>query len=109
MKVEMKKVHIALTGLTLTIILLSFNRLTSVTSVYLQPYDFLRLLDFNAMIPLPLLTVIFYYILKRNIAENSTKKTKYFTFLGILFISGVFLFGAGSGDHEVTNLSEVLD
>ena len=46
----MKKVHWTLTGLSLTIVLLSLNRLTSFTAGYLQPYEFLRWVDFNAML-----------------------------------------------------------
>jgi len=100
----MKRVHLLLTGLSITILLLSFNRLTSFTLSYLQPYDFLRWLDFNAMIPIPLLSIILYYLLLREVIyESKFKKTKSYVFLFLLFITGVYLFGASSGNHEVTN------
>ena len=100
----MKKIHLLLTGLSAVILLLSFNRLTSFTLSYLQPYDFLRWLDFNAMIPIPLLSIILYYLLLREIIyEAKFKKTKLYTLLFLLFITGVYLFGASSGNHEVTN------
>jgi len=100
----MKRVHLLLTALSITILLLSFNRLTSFTLSYLQPYDFLRWLDFNAMIPIPLLSIILYYLLLREVTyESKFKKTKLYSFLFLLFITGVYLFGASSGDHEVTN------
>jgi len=100
----MKKVHLLLTGLSLVILLLSLNRLTSFTLSYLQPYDFLRWLDFNAMIPIPLLSILLYYFLLRAVTyESSFKKTKLYVFLFVLFIVGVYLFGASSGNHEVTN------
>ena len=100
----MKKVHLLLTGLSLVILLLSLNRLTSFTLSYLQPYEFLRWLDFNAMIPIPLLSIILYYLLLREVTyESKFKKTKSYVFLFLLFITGVYLFGASSGNHEVTN------
>jgi len=100
----MKRVHLLLTGLSITILLLSFNRLTSFTLSYLQPYDFLRWLDFNAMIPIPLLSIIIYYLLLREVTyESKFKKTKLYIFLFLLFITGVYLFGVSSGNHEVTN------
>jgi hypothetical protein len=100
----MKKVHWTLTGLSLTIVLLSLNRLTSFTAGYLQPYEFLRWVDFNAMLPIPLFSVVLYYLLQRQITYDSPfRNTSRYVLLMVLFISGVYLFGAGSGDHEVTN------
>lgn len=100
----MKGIHLTLTGLSLTILLLSFNRLTSLTTNFLQPYEFLRWLDFNAMIPIPLLSIILYYFLKRQITyDHPFLKTSAYFILNIIFITGVYFFGAGSGDHEVTN------
>lgn len=100
----MKRVHLILTGLSLTIIALSVNRLTNLTQGYLQPFEFLRWLDFNAMIPIPLASIILYYLLKREIVYDSpfVKKGLY-AFLMLLFVSGIYFFAAGSGTHEVTN------
>lgn len=100
----MRNVHLILTALSLNIILLSLNRLTNLTSGYLQPFEFLRWLDFNAMLPIPLLSVLLYYLLRREVIyENTFHKTKTYILLALLFISGVYFFAAGSGDHEVTN------
>jgi len=100
----MKKVHFLFTGLSVTILLLSLNRLTSFTLSYLQPYGFLRWLDFNAMIPIPLLSIVLYYLLLREVIyDSSFKKTKLYALLFLLFITGVYLFGVSSGNHEVTN------
>jgi hypothetical protein len=100
----MKKIHWILTGLTFSIILLSINRLTALTSGYLQPYEFLRWLDFNAMLPIPLLSVLLYYLLWRQVSWNdSFQRTRKYVILALLFISGVYFFAAGSGTHEVTN------
>src|SRR3989338_4062333 len=100
----MKRVHLILTGLTLTIILLSINRLTNFTQNYLQPFEFLRWLDFNAMLPIPLMSIILYYLLKREIVYDSPfLKTGKYILLMVVLITGIYFFGAGSGDHEVTN------
>lgn len=100
----MKNIHLIFTGLSLTIILLSVNRLTTFTTGYLQPYEFLRWLDFNAMLPIPLLSVLLYFLLRNQIIYESTfKKTVSFVLLNLLLISGIYFFAAGSGNHEVTN------
>ncbi len=100
----MKRIHLILTGLSLTIVFLSVNRLTSLTAGYLEPYEFLRWLDFNAMLPIPLLSIVLYYLLKREIVyESPFRKTAWYAVLSIVLIAGIYLFGAGSGDHEVTN------
>ncbi len=100
----MKRVHLILTGLTLTIIALSINRLTPITQSFLQPFEYLRIMDFIAMIPIPLISVLLYYLLKREIVyESPFTKTTLFLVLNLLLISGVYFFAAGSGDHEVTN------
>lgn len=100
----MKRVHFLLTGLSVSIFLLSVNRLTSFTLGYLQPFEFLRWVDFNAMLPIPLITVILYFLLLREVTLNSKfLQTSLHVFLMALFITGVYLFGASSGSHEVTN------
>lgn len=100
----MRRIHLLLTGLSITILLLSLNRLTPFTLGYLQPHDFLRWVDFNAMLPIPLISIILYYLLKQEIVYDSPfTKTRLYVALSIILISGIYLFGASSGDHEVTN------
>lgn len=99
----MKRVHVLLTGLTLTIVLLSINRLTDLTQGHLPPHEFLRWLDFNAMIPIPLLTIVLYVLLLRDVVSSRSIFTREHIALTLLFIVGIYLLGAASGDHEVTN------
>lgn len=90
--------------LSVNIIILSLNRLTGLTQLHLQPFEFLRLLDFNAMLPIPLMAVLLYYLIKSEITgDHPFRKTALYVFLSILFIAGIYLFAAGSGTHEVTN------
>jgi hypothetical protein len=100
----MGMIHVLLTGISTTIIILSLNRLTLWTQAYLSPYEFLRFLDFNAMLPIPLISVMLYFFLLREIIRNpSFYQTKQFTRYFLLFLIGVYFFAAGSGVHEVTN------
>ncbi|MBI2327997.1 hypothetical protein HYU92_06795 [Candidatus Curtissbacteria bacterium] len=100
----MRRVHLILSGLSLTIVALSLNRLTPFTQGYLQPFEFLRWLDFNAMLPIPLVSIVLYYLLKREIVSGSPFiKTRLYSFLSVILVAGIYFFGAGSGDHEVTN------
>src|SRR3989344_5129113 len=100
----MKIFHILLTGLSATIVALSINRLTPITQQYLQPYDYLRVMDFLAMIPIPLASSLLYFLLKENIiAHGRAARVAYAGVLNLLLITGIYLFAAGSGTHEVTN------
>src|SRR3989344_1736881 len=100
----MKIFHILLTGLSATIVALSINRLTPITQQYLQPFDYLRLMDFLAMIPIPLASVLLYYFLKENIMKNGkAARITHLAVFNLLLITGIYLFAAGSGTHEVTN------
>lgn len=100
----MRKLHLAFTGLSVTIILLSINRLTDFTLSYLQPYDFLRWLDFNAMLPIPILSIIFYYLIKKDVeAAGKQSSSQWLLPLNLLFMVGIYLYGTSSGTHEVTN------
>ncbi len=56
------------------------------------------------MLPIPLLSIILYYLLKREIVyESPFLKTGKYILLMLILITGIYFFGAGSGDHEVTN------
>ena len=100
----MKRIHWILTGLSLTIVALSVNRLASFTLNYLQPYEFLRWLDFHAMLTIPLASIVLYFLLKTEVIKlGEVKSSKWFVVWELVFVIGVYLFGAGSGDHEVTN------
>ncbi|MGH3986776.1 MAG: hypothetical protein ACRDTZ_05595 [Pseudonocardiaceae bacterium] len=56
-----------MTGLSLVIVSLSISRLGSFTEHLLKPHDFLRWLDFNAMLPIPIASIVLYYLLKKDL------------------------------------------
>jgi hypothetical protein len=100
----MKKLHILLTCSSLVLIALSINRLSSLFLGHIGPIEFLRWTDFNAMLIIPLATVVIYFLLKRNVELNSGNKAiRWSLALNILFIIAVYIFGTSSGDHETTN------
>ena len=51
----MKKIHLLLGGQSLIIVLLSINRLSTLTLGYVHPNEFLRWVDLNNMLVLPLI------------------------------------------------------
>jgi hypothetical protein len=100
----MKRVHVLLTGLSLVIVVLSVNRLSSLTQQRLEPYDFLRWLDFNAMLPIPIASIVLYYLLKKDVElAGEAIRTRLLLALNVIFVVGIYLFGVSSGDHETTN------
>src|SRR5690606_15578217 len=97
----MKRFHFLLFALSGIMFLLSINRLTSFTSGYVISNEFLRWSDFNALIIISLITVFIFYLLIRNIVSGPIIKSVWW--INILLLTGVYLFGAGTGVHEVTN------
>jgi hypothetical protein len=98
------RLHAWLTVQTVVVMLVSLNRLGSWTLGYVHPNAFLRWVDFNNMLPLPLASVISFYMVKHWLersdpADGGRKRM----LLNLAFITGLYLLGAGYGDHEVTN------
>lgn len=100
----MRRIHLLLAGQSLIIVLLSINRLSSITLGFVASNEFLRWVDLNNMLFLPLASVVLSYLLKRVLEQEGPEQYgRTGISLGILFIVGIYLLGAGYGDHEVTN------
>ena len=100
----MKKIHLALTGITLTLIALSINRLSPWTSAPLQPHEFLRVLDLNQTLIIPLVTVLLYFVLKQAVIDDQVARRSSLTgWLELMIFAGIFVYGVGNGMHDVTN------
>jgi hypothetical protein len=105
-KIQLKTIHLLLSVQTIVIILGSANRLGSVTRGFVSANEFLRWVDLINMLPLPLLSVAAFYVLKKQIEQSTTLvKPAFGTYIAVnlIFVLGVYLLGAGYGDHEVTN------
>ena len=91
---------------SLVIVLLSVNRLSSLTLGYVASNEFLRWVDLNNMLILPLVSLVGFYLVKRRLelsdqagARDGTRHLA----LNLAFIIGVYLLAASYGTHEVTN------
>jgi hypothetical protein len=101
------RIHLLLAVQSIIIILLSINRLSSLALGYVAGNQFLRWVDFNNMLVLPLVSVIAFYLLVRHLesigAGTADLNPRSDLLIWLVFIVGVYLLGAGYGDHEVTN------
>jgi hypothetical protein len=85
-------------------ILVSLNRLGTWTLGYVLPNEFLRWVDFNNMLVLPLISLVAFYLLKKTIEYDSpAREGRTHLTLNLIFIVGIYLLAASYGDHEVTN------
>lgn len=100
----MKRIHTLLAVQSFVAILVSLNRLGSWTLGYVLPNEFLRWVDFNNMLILPLISLMAFYLLKKTIEyDSSARDGRAHLFINLTFIVGIYLLGASYGDHEVTN------
>jgi hypothetical protein len=100
----MRTIHLLLGVQSAVAILVSLNRLGTWTLGYVLPNEFLRWVDFNNMLVLPLISVAASYLLKKTLEYDSPQReSKSHTGWNLLFIVGLYLLGASYGDHEVTN------
>ena len=98
------RIHILLAVQSLVAILVSINRLSSLTLGYVAENKFLRWVDLNNMIILPLISLVAFYFLKKTIEYDSLQREGNTHFaINLTFIIGIYLLAAGYGDHEVTN------
>jgi hypothetical protein len=100
----MKRIHLLLGVQSLVAILVSINRLGTWTLGYVLPNEFLRWVDFNNMLGLPLISVVASYLLKKTLEYDSPQReSRAHIAWNLVFIVGLYLLAASYGDHEVTN------
>lgn len=98
------RIHLWLTLQSVVVILLSINRLGNWTTDYVAANQFLRWVDFHNMLTLPLITIVVLQLLKQHLETvNVTGSPSSHRWANMLFVIGLYLFGAGYGAHEVTN------
>lgn len=98
------RVHALLAAQSVIVILVSINRLSALTLGYVAPNEFLRWVDLNNMLILPLASLVAFYLLKKQMeASGPALNGRWHFALNLAFIVGVYLLGASYGDHEVTN------
>jgi len=100
----MQRIHSLLAVQSIVAILVSINRLGTWTLGYVLPNEFLRWVDFNNMLVLPLVSLVAFYLLKKTIEYDSpAREGRAHIAWNLVFIIGLYLLGASYGDHEVTN------
>src|SRR5687767_12077939 len=100
----MKHIHSLLAVQSMVAILVSINRLGTWTLGYVLPNEFLRWVDFNNMLVLPLISLVAFYLLKKTIEYDSpAREGRAHITWNLVFIVGLYLLGVSYGDHEVTN------
>jgi hypothetical protein len=102
----LRRVHLLLAVQSIVIVLLSINRLSSWTQGPVAANEFLRWVDFHNMLTLPLASLVAFYLLKKHLemaVGGPAQGGRWHLALGLTFIVGAYLLGAGYGDHEVTN------
>lgn len=104
----MKRIHSLLAVQSVVAILVSINRLGTWTLGYVLPNEFLRWVDFNNMLILPLISIVAFYLLKKTIEYDSpARERRLHLALNLVFIVGLYLLGVSYGDHEITNYLHV--
>lgn len=100
----MNRIHALLAVQSLVAVLVSLNRLGSWTLGYVLPNQFLRWVDLNNMLVLPLISMAAFYLLKKTLEYDSpAREGRLHLVLNLIFLVGIYLLAAGYGDHEVTN------
>lgn len=98
------RIHVLLAVQSLVVVLVSINRLSKLTLGYVAPNEFLRWVDLHNMLTLPLVSIVAFYLLKKTVeASGPPASARAHLAVNLAFIAGIYLLGAGYGDHEVTN------
>ncbi len=98
--------HVLLGVQSVVVVLLSINRLSRLALNYVAPNEFLRWVDLNNMLILPLISLVAFYLVKRRLElsdQAGRRDGRWHLALNLAFIVGVYLLAASYGDHEVTN------
>ena len=100
----MKRIHILLGVQSVLAILVSINRLGTWTLGYVLPNEFLRWVDLNNMIFIPLISLVATYLLKKTIEYDSpAREGRSHIAWNLVFIVGLYFTAVSYGDHELTN------
>ncbi|HEU4868605.1 MAG TPA: hypothetical protein VFV09_12875 [Actinomycetota bacterium] len=106
-EMTLRRLHALLAVQSLVIVLGSVNRLGSLTLGYASSNQFLRWVDLVNLLPLPILSLVGFYLLKRELetgyGAGRGVEARWEPSLQLTFVLGVYLLGAGYGIHEVAN------
>ncbi len=102
--VSLSRIHAWLTVQSFVVILVSINRLSTLTLRFVAANQFLRWVDLLNMLVLPLISLLAFYLLKKELERGQIRGIeRTHLVLNLAFIVGVYVLGASYGNHEVTN------
>jgi len=102
----MKRINIIVTLYSLTALVIIIERLLPATRMLFQPYDFIRLHEINQTVIFLTITVILSFFVLQSVTDHfRTLNTRLNTVLAVVFVCGVYLYGAGEGWHEVASFT----
>jgi hypothetical protein len=102
--ISLRRIHWLLAVQSLVVLLVSINRLGTWTLGYVAANEFLRWVDLNNMLILPLISLVAFFLVIKELEKGErTGSGTFHLLLNLTFIIGVYLLGASYGDHEVTN------
>src|SRR6185503_14673664 len=91
---SLRNVHLLLGVQSLVVILVSINRLSTLTLGYVAANEFLRWVDFNNMLILPLASLAAFYLLKKQVEYGpALGLANRHLALNLVFVAGVYLLG----------------
>ena len=106
-EISLKRLHAFLAVQTVVIVLGSINRLGTLTLGHVSSNEFLRWVDLVNMLPLPLLSLAGFFLLKRELetryGQGRGAEARWEPALQLVFLLGAYLLGVSYGIHEVTN------
>lgn len=100
----LSRIHALLAVQSVVVILVSINRLSDLTTAYVAANEFMRWVDFNNMLVLPLVSVVAFYLLKKQMEYSAPARPEgRHLVLNLTFVIGIYLLAASYGNHEITN------
>lgn len=100
----LRRIHLLLAVQSLVVVAVSINRRGTWTLGHVAANEFLRWVDLHNMLTLPLVSIVAFYLLKKEVeAAGPRHSSRGQLWANVAFVVGVYLLGAGYGDHEVTN------
>jgi hypothetical protein len=101
---SLRRLHVLLAVQSLVVVAVAINRRGTWTLGHVAPNEFLRWVDLHNMLTLPLVSIVALYLLKKDVeAEAPPRSSRGQLWANLAFVVGLYLLGAGYGDHEVTN------
>ncbi len=102
----MKRLNLYLSLLSANVLLVTVERFSFTTKVFLQPYDFLRLHELFQMTVIILFTVVLPFLILYEVTSQwETVKKKRGLLLFTLFIVGIYYYATGNGVHEMASFT----